>query len=233
VSADAELPLGTGDTSGAPARPSRNAAATRARILKTATREFASKGLQGTRIDEIARRAACNKAMIYHYFASKDALFAEVLEQTYRNIRSAERKLRLEHRAPLEAMGELVGFSFDYVSSHPEFISLINDENLHGGMHVRHSARARNLNSPLVATIDRILRQGARQKVFREGIDPVQLYISIASLCYFYVANRHTLSAIFDLQEWPTLVKTRRTHVIEMVIGYLRPAPQEKVRHED
>src|SRR5690606_31224912 len=61
----------------------RDAAATRARILKAAEKEFARKGLKGTRIDAIAARARCNKALIYHYFGSKEDLFSAVLEVTY------------------------------------------------------------------------------------------------------------------------------------------------------
>lgn len=204
-------------------RQTRDAAATRARILKAAEKEFAKKGLKGTRIDAIATRARCNKALIYHYFGSKEDLFSAVLEVTYEKIRTAERKLDLAHRSPEEAMQELIGFSFDYVSDHPEFISLINDENMHGGVHVVHSARARDLNSPLVALIEEILKRGQAEGVFRTGVDPVQLYISIASICYFFIANRHTLSAIFSLPKTREVLDMRRRHVIEVILGYLRP----------
>ena len=204
-------------------RQTRDAAATRARILKAAEKEFAKKGLKGTRIDAIATRARCNKALIYHYFGSKEDLFSAVLEVTYEKIRDAERKLDLAHRAPQDAMRELIGFSFDYVSEHPEFISLINDENMHGGVHVVHSPRARDLNSPLVALIEQILKRGEAEGVFRSGVDPVQLYISIASICYFFIANRHTLSAIFSLPKTREVLDMRRQHVIEVILGYLRP----------
>lgn len=204
-------------------RQTRDAVATRARILKAAEKEFAKKGLKGTRIDAIAKRARCNKALIYHYFGSKEELFSAVLEVTYEKIRAAERQLDLAHRSPAEAMQELIGFSFDYVSEHPEFISLINDENMHGGVHVMHSTRARDLNSPLVALIAEILARGEADGVFRSGVAPVQLYISIASICYFFVANRHTLSAIFSLPKTHDVLDMRRGHVIEVILGYLRP----------
>ena len=204
-------------------RQTRDAAATRARILKAAEKEFAKKGLKGTRIDQLAKRARCNKALIYHYFGSKENLFSAVLDMTYEKIRSAERKLDLAHSSPEQAMRELIGFSFDYVSEHPEFISLINDENMHGGVHVIHSARARDLNSPLVALIAEILARGQTQGVFRAGVDPVQLYISIASICYFFIANRHTLSAIFSLPKTNDVLLMRREHVIAVILGYLRP----------
>jgi Transcriptional regulator len=201
----------------------RDAAATRARILRAAEKEFARKGLKGTRIDQIAKRANCNKAMIYHYFGSKENLFSAVLELTYERIRSAEEQLKLISRSPVEAMRELVGFSFDYVTSHPEFISLINDENLHGGVHVARSARARDLNSPLVTLLGEILKRGEEGGNFRSGVDPVHLYITIASICYFYTANIHTLSAIFDLPKTSETMAERRKHAIEVILGYLRP----------
>jgi AcrR family transcriptional regulator len=71
----------------------RNPKATRDRILKAATREFAAKGVAGARVDAIAARAKANKRMLYHYFGSKADLFREVLrrELTERVDRSRER----------------------------------------------------------------------------------------------------------------------------------------------
>lgn len=220
-----EAGAGTAKSEGAGTgqKATRDAVATRARILNAASKEFARKGLKGTRVEAIAKRARCNKALIYHYFGNKEALFSTVLEQNYEAIRSAERQLELAHREPVAAMRELIGFSFDYVSAHPEFISLINDENMHGGVHVAHSAKARDLNSPLVSMIDTILERGQGEGKFRSGVDPVQLYISIASICYFFIANRSTLSAIFGLPKTPEVLAHRREHVIEVILGYLRP----------
>jgi AcrR family transcriptional regulator len=53
----------------------------RGRILAAALREFAAKGFAGARVDEIARRAAINKRMLYHYFGDKEGLFREVLRR--------------------------------------------------------------------------------------------------------------------------------------------------------
>jgi AcrR family transcriptional regulator len=56
----------------------RDAAATRARLLAAARREFAAFGIAGARVDRIAAEAASNKAQIYHYFGSKERLFDAV-----------------------------------------------------------------------------------------------------------------------------------------------------------
>jgi AcrR family transcriptional regulator len=59
----------------------RNPERTRERILSAALKEFAAKGFAGARVDAIARRAAINKRMLYHYFGDKERLFREVLHR--------------------------------------------------------------------------------------------------------------------------------------------------------
>ena len=59
----------------------RNPERTRERILSAALQEFAANGFAGARVDAIARRAAINKRMLYHYFGDKEHLFREVLRR--------------------------------------------------------------------------------------------------------------------------------------------------------
>jgi AcrR family transcriptional regulator len=196
---------------------------TRARILEAATSEFAHHGYGGARVDRIAARAGANKRMLYYYFGSKDELFLAVLEEAYAHIRSAEHDLDLEHKDPREALKGLVDFTWNYYLKHPEFMALLATENLHKGSHVHRSRRARRLNSPLVATLRDILRRGEREGLFRKGVDPVQLYISIAGEGYFYLSNRYTLSRIFgrDLMA-PRELAGRARHITDMMLNALR-----------
>src|SRR5438128_4443158 len=188
-----------------PDRPARDPKRTRAAILDAATTEFARYGLGGARVDRISRASGANKRMLYYYFGDKEGLFLAVLEAAYAGIRSAEQKLSLLDVAPIESVRRLIRFTWDYFLAHPEFISLLNSENLHRASHLRKSRRARSLNSPLIATLGAILERGRREDIFRKGVDPLQLYISIAGLCYFYLSNIHTLSSILgrDLAAHP------------------------------
>ncbi len=196
---------------------------TRRRILEAATEEFARHGLGGARVDRIAARSRANKRMLYYYFGSKEKLFLAALEESYARIRSAERELDLEHKDPREALRRLVDFTWRYFVSHPEFMNLLNSENLHKGRHVRSSKRVREMHSPLVETLRGILRRGERDGLFRRGVDPVQLYISIAGEGYFYLSNRYTLSRIFDrdLMNRRALA-SRARHNAEMILSALR-----------
>jgi len=202
----------------------RDPAATRRKLLTAARREFAGSGLAGARVDEIAARAGVNKQLVYHYFGDKDALYLAVLEWVYEEIRAQERKLNLEGLPPQQAIKKLIESSFDHLAAHPDFIVLLNDENRGGARHVRGSQRLEAMHSPLLSMVSTILGQGVKAGVFRKGINPVHLYISIAGLSYFYFSNTPTLSAIFgkDLSS-RTARQARRRHVVDLVMHSLRP----------
>ena len=196
---------------------------TRQKILEAATQEFARYGLGGARVDRIAARSGANKRMLYYYFGDKDGLFLAALEDRYAHIRNAERSLRLEHLDPRQAVRRLVAFTWRYFLEHPEFLTLLNSENLHQGRHVRRSRRVREMHSHLVAMLGEVLRRGEARGLFRKGVDPVQLYISIAGEGYFYLSNRYTLSRIFgrDLMA-PRALAGRARHISDMIVNALR-----------
>jgi len=202
----------------------RNPKQTRQHILEAALGEFAAQGYGGARVDAIAEKAGANKRMLYHYFGSKDDLYLAVLERTYEHIRSHESDMDLEAMDPKEAMAELVRFTFQYFVSHPEFIRILNDENLYEAQHLKRSERITAMHSPLIEAVRSTLERGAEQGVFRNGVDPVQLYITIAGLGYFYLSNSATLGAIFNenLRTRSALAQ-RLEHVVDVVLGYLRP----------
>jgi len=176
----------------------RNPERTRSAILEAARREVAAKGLAGARVDVVARRAGTNKRMIYHYFGDKDALYLAVLEDAYRNIRHAERRLDLAHKPPVEGLRELALFTWHYFLDHPEFLSILATENLNQARYLRQSKVVAEMHSNFISELKDVLQRGSRDGVFRAGLDPVDVYLTIASLGYFYLSNRFTLSTIFQ-----------------------------------
>ena len=120
-------------------------------------------------------------------------------------------------------MRQLTSFTWDYFLKHPEFLSLLNTENLMQGKYVRASKRIIAMHSPIIALLRDTLQQGVKAGKFRAGVDPVELYISIAGLGFFYLANRWTLSAIFrrDLAK-PAELARRGEHIVDVIMAYLR-----------
>ncbi|HFL2186663.1 TetR/AcrR family transcriptional regulator [Pseudomonas putida] len=206
-------------------RPTRDSEATRLRILNAAKVEFAKLGLGGARIDSIALRAKSNKRMIYEYFGNKEGLFEAVLESAYQDIRQAERKLKLEELDPVEAITQLVTFTWKYYLKNPHFLNLVNSENLHKAAHLKRSRdKMHQMHAPMVSMVGDILARGVAQGVFREGVDPVQLNISIAAINYYYLNNRFTGEIIygFDLMS-PEALQARIDFNVQTILGMLRP----------
>jgi AcrR family transcriptional regulator len=196
---------------------------TMADILTVATREFAEKGLAGARIDVIAEAMRTSKRMIYYYFGSKEGLYVAVLEDAYRRMRAIEADLHLDDLAPEDALRRLVGFTVDYQLANPDFIRLVMNENMYRGEYLAQSKAIQQLNVPAIDGLRRVYERGLAAGVFRSGIDPVDLHMSISALSVFNVANRHTFSLIFrrDLES-PAALIARRDSIIEMVVRFVR-----------
>ncbi len=179
-------------------RHKRDANATKARILSAATSEFSENGLGGARVDIIAERSQSNKGMIYQYFGNKEQLFTAVLEDIYQDIRNAEEELDFDSLPPKEALEKLVRFTWQYYLDNPGFLSLVNSANLHKAEHIKDSKIIKKSRAGIVQTVDKILQRGVKEGVFQEGIDPVQLNITIAAIGYYYLTNRYTGSIVYN-----------------------------------
>lgn len=207
-----------------PAGPRRrNAERTKAEILTAATREFSERGLNGARVDRIAARTRTNKRMIYYYFKSKQQLFLTVLENAYRSIREAERQLKLDDQPPLDAMRRLVEFTCDYHWQHPELSKLVSIENIQKARHLKRSASITGMNVSIVDATAKVLRRGADEGVFREGIDPVRLHMTISALPIFQLTNRYTFGTIHNLDMVSAeALATRKREIVDLVLRFVR-----------
>lgn len=200
-----------------------SAESTRRNLLTAARAAFAKGGLEGARVDDIARRAGANKQLVYHYFGSKDGLYTAVLEEVYQEIRDQEAALALDAFPPEEAMRKLIEFSFDYLAKSPDFVRILADENAHRGRHLRDSLVVKDLNRPIIDLIRKTLERGVEHGVFRPGLDPLQVYLSIAGMSFFFFANLYTLSRAFDSSlDTPGGAANRRAHIVNFTLNALR-----------
>ena len=216
-------------TDAVPARPvSRESSRkTREMILDGALTEFSEKGFDGARIDEIALRAGVNKNLLYHHYGSKDGLFTALLERTYDTIRRRQKDLQLRGMDPVVGMRKLVIFTGRIWVQFPEFLRLLQSENLNGGRHVRASSEIPKMYDPLLDTIGELLERGSNTGVFRKDVDPIDLYISISALTAHYITNHHTFEALFGQRLMsPQRIKQRLEHAADMVERYLLAPPK-------
>jgi AcrR family transcriptional regulator len=194
---------------------------TRNNILDIAMLEFADKGLAGARIDEIAEKTASSKRMIYYYFGGKDELYRAVLERAYAAIRTREAAENFEALPAADALKAQVEHTFDYHAANPGFVRLVMNENILHGAHIGHLPGLQERNRSVIASLKAILDKGTAEGVFRSGLDPVDLHMTISALSFYNVSNRYTFSANFgvNLGE-PQVLAKRRTEVVETVLRY-------------
>jgi AcrR family transcriptional regulator len=195
------------------------AQATRESILRAATKVFAKYGYDGGSVEKISKAAKSYDRMIYYYFGSKEGLFIAVLEGIYRRMDDAEAAIDLDATRPVESLTALIRFVLGYYRKNPEFVTLLNTENLHKGRHIAKSLRAREYSSRAISIIREIVASGVAQGLFRNDVAARDLYLLIASTGYFYTSNRHTLTAFLgEPLETPEAVAHWEDFVIETVL---------------
>ena len=207
----------------------RTAALSKEMIIKAAVIEFALKGLDGARVDEVARRSGINKTLLYHHIGNKDRLFTAALEATYQTIRERQREFLASRTDPETGIRQLVHLLMSIWVEHPEYGKLLASENFHGGKHVKKSKIIGEMYQQLFDALNDLLKRGVEQGVFRSGIDAINLYISITSLSAYYVAHQHTLNALFHFNPMqPSRLRQREAHIVDMILRYVRRNPDDK-----
>lgn len=205
----------------------RDSIRTQEKILAAAQVEFARRGYDGARVDAIVARAKISKNLLYHYFRGKEDLYIRILERTYEILRRRQSDVPVNGLDPLNAMIRLCENTFRVFVEEPDVIIMLNTENLHRAKHIAKSTIIRSMYDKLAENLREILREGEEQGVFRKGVDPVELYISISGLGYFYLSNQYTLSMLFNRKlAAPENIEHRQAHLVDMVISYLTRVPE-------
>jgi hypothetical protein len=112
----------------------------------------------------------------------------------------------------VEALTAVIRFVLGYYRKNPEFVTLLNTENLHKGRHISKSLRAREYSSRAMAIMQRVLASGVAQGLFRADLAARDIYLLIAATGYFYTSNRHTLTPFLgEPLETPEASRTGKT----------------------
>lgn len=155
--------------------------ATLARLLQEARCAFSERGLAGARVDDIARAAGVTKQLVYHYFGSKEQLFASVLDESAQDVLADLLALELDHLPPTEALRVLLEHSFDQYRTDPALGGLAQESfRLH-----EHNAgnpnRFTGLAPTLIHLMERILQRGATSGEFVPDVD-VRMFCAASAL---------------------------------------------------
>jgi TetR/AcrR family transcriptional regulator len=190
---------------------------TRARILEAAICAFSENGLAGARTEQIAEEAGVNKALLYYYFRSKEALYTAALEQVIDSVRAESLSVLETTASAGERFVQIVLGNFDRSHSHPAMKSMMQQEmvRLHRGEENSMASMADKFFRPLWEMIDKLLEEGiGTGELIR--VDPAQMrYAALgANLLYYLSAPLIKLAMGTDPLE-PRELELRRKAAVE------------------
>jgi TetR/AcrR family transcriptional regulator len=208
-----------------PAKPvndvrTRNPDRTRTRILSAALKEFAAKGFAGARVDEIARRAAINKRMLYHYFGGKEELFRAVLRR-----KIGERQAWAETLSGDPA--ETLPFWFEAACKDGDWVRMLEWEALQTG-----AQRVIDESERLAAVargLKRIRQRQARGQISTE-FDPRHVMLAMRSLVMFPVAFPQLTRLIMGRSAFDPKFQKARVAFLKKFAAAFRPLNCQSVK---
>ncbi|SHJ27668.1 TetR/AcrR family transcriptional regulator [Desulfofundulus thermosubterraneus] len=209
----------------------RDAGATKARILEAARSVFAAKGYNAARVDEIVALARVNKRMVYHYYGSKEGLYLAVLGDSFSRIFSLNREVLAGKGDVLSRARAVITQYFYFLAANPDVVRLMGWETLQGGQHARRVLP--DIFSAGLEDLENVLRQGVQEGIFRKDVDIRRLVISVSGLCLNYFSRREMLHFLWprDILH-PEMLQEHLDHVLDLVFcGILSPGVSFEVKH--
>jgi TetR/AcrR family transcriptional regulator len=163
------------------------------RIVATAEQIFADQGLAGARMDEIARAAKVNKALLYYYFRSKEALHRFVLEALLSQLRAGVEVRSIAALPPGKRLTAVIDNFFDFVLRHPNYPRLVQREMMSLGPNLDWIVS--EYYGPLHLRLVRTIEEGVATGEFRR-VDTRNTALTVISIMVFYFAAAPVLRRI-------------------------------------
>jgi AcrR family transcriptional regulator len=132
------------------------------RIIAAARDEFARRGFEGARVDQIARRAGVNKQLLFYYFHSKRGLFGAVLARGAAELEQALAQLPVSGDGPRDRIRAALEAQFAFLAAHPDLVTLLTQA---GRSDVRPFA-------PAIKRLVVLLAEGQGRGQVRDDVDP-------------------------------------------------------------
>ena len=158
----------------------------RARLLTAAATEFAARGFAGASVDRIAEAARVNKAMIYYHFASKAALYREILRDMFQAVGNRARAAAASPLDPARKVGLFIEAIAAEAEARPHFPPIWFREIAEGGAHLD-AAVVRDI-SGVVQALVAIADEGARSGRFKP-VNPLVVHAGIVAPLLLHFAS--------------------------------------------
>ena len=195
----------------------------RQHLLSAAATVFAERGPEATTLQQIARLAAVDRRLLYHYFDSKDNLYVEVLRHHYRNLGQISAQLAVDARSVEQFMELMMRRLFAFCRANPQFVRILAWENLRGAQGLAQMPNPgvdRSVLDKLEPLVEREIAAGR----CRDDLDARQLLVSGLAQCFYVLTNRESLALVVHYKpeseaDWDRWID----HAVKQTIRGIRP----------
>ncbi|WP_025209424.1 TetR/AcrR family transcriptional regulator [Hippea sp. KM1] len=171
-------------------------------ILKVAKELFTQKGFKATTMDEIAKRAKINKALIYYYFKDKNTLYSEIFRISLNEILSTIKQI--DPQKPLDAFFTYIKAFCQFAEKDSGFFAMLMGELSTSAKHMPQLALEMFLQA--VGILNEILKEGKRIGVFRE-VNTLTIHLTIIGTISFIVCSREIRNDTERIKKAPQFLK--------------------------
>jgi len=151
-------------------------------ILEAATKEFADKGYAGARMDEIARQAKINKAMIYYHIGDKEALYNTVLSSRFGNMAAAMGKNIIWDKRPSENLHIYIQTISQSIRENPQIPPIMLREAASGGKSLPEGVI--QSFTIIFEILAQILKRGVEEKEFHPASSFIIHFMIVSPLLF-------------------------------------------------
>ncbi|MFV0259323.1 MAG: TetR/AcrR family transcriptional regulator [Acidimicrobiales bacterium] len=196
---------------------------TRDAILAQARTCFANQGFEGTSLNDIAAGVGIRRPSLLHHFASKEAIYRQVLEDALNDWGIQINAVRANRRGSWELLDDVLRVSFDFFRTNPEIVSIVRREALsahsHLGFDLGSALRPYFLQA--VAFFEREMDAGR----FRRH-DAQNLVVTGYGALLSYFSDHFMLVGLLDEDPFSdAAMEARLRHVRQFVRAALEPPP--------
>jgi TetR/AcrR family transcriptional regulator len=203
---------------------------TEQRILDAAHAVFVRTGTAGARMQEIAREAGVNSALLHYYFRSKQRLAEAVFHRAAAQLLPAVVSVLVSERPLTDKVKAIVDIELDRLSRTPYLPAYILSELAHHPERITQlvsavtGAQPEALGRKLLRTVGGQIDAEVRARRMRR-IAPQQFLVNLLSLCIFPFAARPLIAALMGLDDraFARFIRERRETLPDFVLNALRP----------
>jgi len=190
---------------------------TRARILEAAIRQFGENGLAGARTEQIAEAAGVNKALLYYYFKSKEALYVAAIEAVAEGVQTASMAMLDADSSAGERFLRIVLSNFDRTHAFPAFQGLMQQEmiRMHRGEANALQLLAQKLVGPLWLRLRVLIEEGAAAGELIRAEWTQMIYSALGANLFYYLSAPLIGPALEFNPLEPAALSFRRKSAIE------------------